>query len=203
MSLSMDPRSVNASTGVYLMRSFNVDPPEKRLMPGYPSLRNYGDRLKIGIDCDEVYPGIVIGDGLTAKNMDYLNKIGITHVLNTAENDVNLSPSKFAKQGIRYKGFRCMDVPHADIAQYFDECAEFIDLALSFSQTKVFVACLLGFSRSTAIVAAYLMKKKGFTATQAITEMRTIREVKPNVGFLQQLGQLDDKIRREKYRYRR
>ncbi|XP_040563271.1 dual specificity protein phosphatase 3 [Lepeophtheirus salmonis] len=200
MSFSMDPRSVNATTGKYLMRTFNVEPPEKRLMPGYPTFRGYGDRLKIGIDCDEIYPGIIIGSGITAKNMDYLNKIGITHILNTAENDVNLNPGKFAKQGIRYKGFRCMDVPHADISQYFDECAEFIDLALSFSQTKVFVACLLGFSRSTAIVAAYLMKKKGFTATQAITEMRSIREVKPNVGFLQQLGKLDDTLRKERFR---
>ncbi|CAB4060707.1 unnamed protein product [Lepeophtheirus salmonis] len=176
MSFSMDPRAVNATTGKYLMRTFNVEPPEKRLMPGYPTFRGYGDRLKIGIDCDEIYPGIIIGSGITAKNMDYLNKIGITHILNTAENDVNLNPGKFAKQGIRYKGFRCMDVPHADISQYFDECAEFIDLALSF------------------------LTNQGFTATQAITEMRSIREVKPNVGFLQQLGKLDDTLRKERFR---
>ena len=57
--------------------------------------------------------------------------------------------------------FRCPDLPHADISQFFDECVEFIDRALSFSCGLVFVNCLLGFSRSTAIVSAYLMKKKG------------------------------------------
>lgn len=34
---------------------------------------------------------------------------------------------------------------------------------------QVFVCCLLGYSRSATIVAAYLMKKKGFTATQVWT----------------------------------
>ena len=39
------------------------------------------------------------------------------------------------------------DLPQADISQFFDECVDFIDLALSFSMGKVFVSCLLGYSR--------------------------------------------------------
>ena len=130
--------------------------------------------------------------------------------------------------------FRCPDLPHADISQFFDECVEFIDRALSFSCGLVFVNCLLGFSRSTAIVSAYLMKKKGkflyfwsisvciglfeneisneisfinpisyfigLSASESLALMRQEREVKPNVGFLCQIGRLDDELRKERFR---
>ena len=67
----------------------------------------------------------------------------------------------------------------------------------------MFVNCLLGYSRSTAIVMAYLMKKKRMTAAQALSLMRETREVKPNVGFLGQLGKLDDQLRADRYRPRK
>ena len=85
----------------------------------------------------------LLGTGETAKNMKYLLDIGVTHLLNTAENDCNMNPKKYGKEGICYKGFRCPDLPQADISQFFDECVEFIDRALSFSCGKVFVSCLL------------------------------------------------------------
>ena len=83
------------------------------------------------------------GTGETAKNLKYLLDIGVTHLLNTAESDVNVNPKRYTKEGISYKGFRCPDLPQADIGQFFDECVEFIDRALSFSCGKVFVNCLL------------------------------------------------------------
>ena len=44
-------------------------------------------------------------------------------------------------------------------------------------------------------MAAYLMKKKNMSAAEALLYLRKSREVKPNVGFLQQLGKLDDELR--------
>ena len=29
-----------------------------------------------GVDCDEVFPGIILGNGATVKKKDYLKKIG-------------------------------------------------------------------------------------------------------------------------------
>ena len=83
------------------------------------------------------------GSGETAKNIAYLRSIGVTHMINTAENDVNMNPKRYAKEGICYKGFRCPDLPQSDISQHFDECVEFIHTALSFSVGKVFIGCLL------------------------------------------------------------
>ena len=90
-----------------------------------------------------LYSITLTGTGETAKNLKYLLDIGVTHLLNTAENDVNINPKRYTKEGISYKGFRCPDLPQADISQYFDEAVEFIDRALSFSCGKVFVSCLL------------------------------------------------------------
>ena len=55
--------------------------------------------MRMGLDCDEVYPGIIIGTGPTVKNLKYLVKLGVTHVLNTAENDVNISPGRSVPPG--------------------------------------------------------------------------------------------------------
>ena len=38
-----------------------------------------------GCDCDEMVPGLFIGDKQTVKNLRFLKKLGITHVLNAAE----------------------------------------------------------------------------------------------------------------------
>ena len=48
----------------------------------------------------------ILGTGETVKNFKYLQKIGVTHVLNTAENDVNINPQRFKDVGISYRGFR-------------------------------------------------------------------------------------------------
>ena len=58
---SGDPRMANSSSGIYLMRPMNIEPKAKRMMPGLPVYRDYSQRLRLGIDCDEVYPGIIIG----------------------------------------------------------------------------------------------------------------------------------------------
>ena len=66
-------------------------------------------------------------------------------------------------------------------------------------------------------MAAYLMSKKNYSATevssyidfsldllyfqwQALTYMRQFREIAPNLGFLHQLANLDNDLRKERYR---
>ena len=56
-----DARLANSTTGIYLQRSFNIEPPSSRFMPGVGRAKNYSERLRMGKDCDEVYPGIIIG----------------------------------------------------------------------------------------------------------------------------------------------
>ena len=63
-----------------------------------------------GVDCDEVYPGLFIGDEASARNIRFLHKIGVTHVLNAAEGKwtdcsfVDLSEEYYVGSGICYQG---------------------------------------------------------------------------------------------------
>ena len=62
-----------------------------------------------GCDCDEVSPGLFIGDRRTAENTRLLAKLGITHVLNAAEGPweefgfVNLNQQHFADKSSIYQ----------------------------------------------------------------------------------------------------
>ena len=69
-----------------------------------------------------------------AKNTFYLKKIGVTHVLNTAEGSrvgsVDTNQSYYKPFGIKYKGLQLLDVAQTNISMYFNEVADFIDQAL-------------------------------------------------------------------------
>jgi len=107
-------RSERAMTG-YLM----VEPPNIRYVPGFKEepLSN-GERLRLGIDCDEVYPKIVLGNGVTLRKKSYLHDIGITHILNAAESrGVNVGKEYFGDE-FQYMGLRIEDTPQTQICRY-------------------------------------------------------------------------------------
>ncbi|XP_064466489.1 dual specificity protein phosphatase 3-like [Ornithodoros turicata] len=179
--------------------------PELRPLPGVALLSNvYGrktppaDRYSYGIDCDEVFPGIFVGDEGAARNKDYLRGLGVTHVLNTAEGyqfgQVDTTKEFYASHHIEYLGLRLIDMPQEDISAHFDKSAEFIESCLE-RKGKVLVHCRMGMSRSATITIAYLMIKKGMTVDDALRTLRMHRAVRPNNGFLLQLIQLDTKLR--------
>ena len=49
---------------------------EHRVMPGLVATSDWSERRAIKIDCDKVYPGIILGTGDTIRNVDYLKGIG-------------------------------------------------------------------------------------------------------------------------------
>lgn len=70
-----------------------------------------------------------------AKNTFYLKKIGVTHVLNTAEGStigfVDTNAAFYKPFGITYKGLPLLDVAQTNIAMYFNQAADFIHEAIS------------------------------------------------------------------------
>ncbi|XP_043686511.1 dual specificity protein phosphatase 3 isoform X2 [Vespula pensylvanica] len=172
-------------------------------LPGFDPERDDLEyyRAQQEIDCDEVYPGIYIGDAATAKNKSYLKMLGITHLLNAAEGKtfgfVNTGKDYYVNTTIKYLGLSLADHPTVDISKYFHTAASFIDEAVS-SNGKVFVHCMLGVSRSATCVLAYLMIKKDMLAVDAIRIVREKRDIHPNYGFRSQLAQLDNQLRRQR-----
>ncbi|KAL7306943.1 hypothetical protein TKK_0000702 [Trichogramma kaykai] len=173
-------------------------------LPGYSVSadgQEYYDAQRY-IDCDEVYPGVFIGDGQTACNKQYLcNRIHVTHVLNAAEGKsfgyVNTDAKYYADTGIEYMGCHMIDAPSTNISQYFYPAADFIDNALR-KGGRVYVHCVQGVSRSATLVVAYLMIKKGMLASEALRTVTLARNIQPNSGFLRQLADLDNSLRRSR-----
>ena len=157
---------------------------------------------------NEVYPGIILGDGTTALCVLKLRSIGVTHVLNTAWGKdrsfglINTSHHFYHSAGIRFHGIEAIDVPSFSLKRFFRETSDFIDEALR-SGGKVYVHCQMGISRSSTIVLAYLMIKKGWTAQDAMRTVRSRRQIIPNDGFLRQLCQLNEEQIAEREAQRR
>merc|ERR1711936_382934 len=166
---------------------------EHRAMPGFKSATDFDERRSLRVDCDKVYNGIIIGNGDTICNMEYLKGIGVTHVLNTAEKHVEVNPGKYSCYGIQYYGFHVDDLPEANISRYFHTTTKFIEQAVS-SGGLIVVNCVMGWSRSATCVAAYLMMKHGMSATKALELIRQNRSIRPNAGFLQQLADLENTL---------
>lgn len=59
------------------------------------------------------------------------------------------------------------------------------------------VNCKVGASRSATIVLAFLMIKRHLPVPDAVRLVRRRREICPNDGFLQQLCDLNEKLRKE------
>lgn len=188
----LDQYDFNKETEAYILSQVDCAYSEKMNRHLASNCRNISD---------EVFPGVHLGDRGAAKNTFYLKKAGVTHVLNTAEGTrqglVDTNQNFYRPFGIKYKGLKLLDVAQTNIAMYFSEVAEFIDEALQ-SGGKVLVNCLMGMSRSSTCVLAYLMLRQNMTAVEALTSVRRFREVRPNDGFLRQLADLDNKLRRER-----
>jgi len=168
---------------------------EKRVVT---TLKDDSGRL---VDMTEIRDNLFIGDESAARNTFYLKKVGVTHVLNTAEGQtsgtVDTNQKFYKPFNIKYKGLKLLDVSQANISIHFNEISDFIDEGLE-GGGKVLVNCQKGVSRSSAAVLAYLMLRHQMTAVQALVEVRKNRDVRPNDGFLRQLADLDNKLRKER-----
>jgi len=171
--------------------------------------------------CNQVYPGIFLGDAPTALSTSKLNQLGITHVLNTAQAPtvaqyppsqspklqnwglvggfVRTSQAYYKHVNMEFLGFPAYDTITFNLSQFFYEAADFIDKALK-SGGQVIVHCHAGISRSATIVAAFLMIKRNMTAQEAIKVIRSHRPIRPNNGFLQQLCDLNETLLTERRR---
>ncbi|XP_043696799.1 dual specificity protein phosphatase 1-like isoform X2 [Telopea speciosissima] len=87
------------------------------------------------------------------------------------------------------------DREDTDIAQYFDECFDFIDEAKRLGG-GVLVHCFVGRSRSVTVVVAYLMKKYHMSLSQALELVRSKRpQAAPNSGFMLQLQNFEKSLK--------
>ncbi|XP_045193964.2 dual specificity protein phosphatase 3-like isoform X2 [Mercenaria mercenaria] len=146
---------------------------------------------------NEVYPSIVLGDYVIAKDPEKLKAQGVTHVVNCAcgvkFNMINTDQQYFEDSGIKFHGIAATDIMTFKMASHFEAAADFIHNALN-SGGKVYVHCMSGVSRSSAIVLAFLLMKRNMQLIDAIKAVRDKRNILPNDGFLKELVELNNRL---------
>ena len=122
--------------------------------------------------------------------------------MNTAEGAeeglVDLSPEHYEDTGITYLGFPLWDAPGCNLVPYLGIAADYICSAIDQSNGKCLVNCQMGVSRSASCAIAYMMIHLGMTSVEALTLIRKSRDCRPNDGFLAQLANIDNALRRER-----
>ncbi|KAL8128757.1 hypothetical protein V2J09_017912 [Rumex salicifolius] len=137
----------------------------------------------------QIEEGLFLGSAAAGLNMVELKKLNITHILTMAASLPPAYPDEFT-----YKVVRVVDTEDTNLAQYFDECFDFIDEAKRMGG-GVLVHCFVGRSRSVTIVVAYLMKKHGMTLIEAHQHVRSKRpKAAPNSGFMKQLVEFEKSL---------
>ncbi|GFO12758.1 dual specificity protein phosphatase 3 [Plakobranchus ocellatus] len=149
---------------------------------------------------DEICEGIYIGEGDSASSVNCMKRLGITHVLNAALGKdafhVNTNHVMYRKAGMEFLGIEATDFLNYDMSKHFNVAVDFIETGVQ-SGGKVFVHCVQGVSRSATLVLAFLMIKRHMPVQDALRLVRSKREVCPNPGFLQQLCQLHEHLKKE------
>lgn len=133
-------------------------------------------------DMNLIEPGLYLGNIYSAKSLETLSSLKVTHVLALLE-----SFEYYTKlEGIEYLTIEIDDCPSCRIIDYLPEALRFISNALKVG--SIIVHCAAGVSRSASVVIAYIMVKYSLRYEEAVQIVRSKRScVWPNQGFQSQL----------------
>uniref|UniRef100_A0A8C2HHU8 Dual specificity protein phosphatase n=1 Tax=Cyprinus carpio TaxID=7962 RepID=A0A8C2HHU8_CYPCA len=185
----------------------SVPEPEPEVTSEHLSLENYfrlnvsqlEDRLRrctlSKTPVTEVWPRVFIGNEETAWDRDKLKEMGITHILNAANDllgTVNTGSRYYRGMNITYCGLPSFR-HWANISKYFLPAAKFIHKALRnpMSKSKVLIHCTQGLSHSATLFLAYLMICHDMMVEEAIDHVIKVRCIKPYFGHLKHLAFLN------------
>ena len=159
--------------------------PLGRSPEGWRRLRESHDAAAapvMDVAIDLVAPGLYIGNVRGAKRSKRLQAEGVTHILNCSP----MVPC-FHRDKFRYLELEVYDDSDEDIAQHFEAAIAFVREGRAAG--GVFVHCFAGTSRSAALVAAYLIREMALDLGEALATIKRARaSVRPNAGFMEQLG---------------
>jgi len=137
----------------------------------------YDQGVPVNID-DDLY----LGSAAHASQLELLERLGITALLNVSPNCKNHWPDKF-----EYRTIPVEDNSTADIKAHFNQAIAFINHIKS-KNGKILVHCKAGVSRSATLCLAYLISNRKMNLDEAYNEIKQKRRViSPNFNFMGQL----------------
>jgi len=137
---------------------------------------------------------LYLGGAANAMNRkELLERKKINCIINACTEVGNYFPKE-----IEYLNIQLEDLTDQNILDKIEEAVEFLVRAKEEGK-KVLVHCVQGASRSASIIIAYYMKVRGYTLKEAYNFVNLKRKiVRPNPGFIQQLGEYEQRLMREK-----
>ncbi len=127
-------------------------------------------------------PGLFLGSAESARNVDVLVKLGITHILNAATAREKLAPDQF-----KYLTLELQDTADQEMLPAFDAAHAFIAEAVD-SGGAVLIHCQAGVSRSVTIAASFLIAHHRMTSAEALQFVQSKRPTaKPIQHFVEEL----------------
>ncbi|MFZ0321864.1 MAG: dual specificity protein phosphatase family protein [Candidatus Sulfotelmatobacter sp.] len=115
----------------------------------------------------EVTPTLYRGGLLNTTGLKALAKMGVSVVIDTHANDVS------EERTARSLGMKYVAIPWHCPRPHDKVFAKFLEVVHENKGKKIFVHCRLGDDRTGMMVAAYRMAEEGWTADEAMNEMRT------------------------------
>ncbi|KAF9242062.1 phosphotyrosine protein [Melanogaster broomeanus] len=141
----------------------------------------------------EIMPRLYVSDLAFVENPTALASLGITHILSAMRGYVAI-PANIHLHRAQYP---LEDLPFSELAAHLPGTTAFLRNAMNDPNSRVLVHCMEGVSRSTSVVCAYLIAEFGWTPAQAIQYVKSRRRsAEPNFGFVQQLQEYADSLRR-------
>jgi len=134
-----------------------------------PAVREIGRRLnEKGVpNFGQVTPTLYRGGLLNGEGIKALKKLGINLVVDTHANDAS------EERDVQKLGMKYVAIPWHCPWPHDEVFAKFLKVVHDNKGKKIFVHCRLGDDRTGMMVAAYRMAEQGWTADEAMTEMRS------------------------------
>jgi protein-tyrosine phosphatase len=126
-----------------------------------------------------IMDNLYLGNRESARDLRRLQTVGITHIVNCAEELFNYHEGKFHYHSM------CMQDPDPAFASLIEATCRFIDEGRQ--SGKVLVHCFAGVSRSPSTILAYLCHH-GHTLDEAARHLADIVWTNPDISFLVQLA---------------
>lgn len=137
----------------------------------------------------EILPYLYLGNSQHASQLELLERLGITSLINVSTSCGNHFEEKFT-----YMNIPIDDNDTADVAAWFTKSITFIDTVKE-QPGKVLVHCHAGVSRSATICLAYLMFTAKIGLEVAFEHVQSRRSViSPNLNFMRQLKTYESEL---------
>jgi protein-tyrosine phosphatase len=115
----------------------------------------------------EVTPNLYRGGLLSSTGLKALKRLGVNVVIDTHAHD------KTEEQEVESLGMKYVAIPWHCPFPHDEVFAKFLTVVHENKGKKLFVHCRLGDDRTGMMVAAYRIAEEGWTADEAMTEMRS------------------------------